>query len=135
MKDIRKNLIGMSIFALLLSGAFVKNINAQRQSSDTAAIRSLRETGDYDSLKAAFEVTRQPNGDIGNRPDEASVRHVKLTPPANSYNARFGSSVAVSGNTAVIGAYNEYTAWEIQEVQYRSSSKPARASGRCSKNW
>ncbi|HLM62536.1 MAG TPA: FG-GAP-like repeat-containing protein, partial [Pyrinomonadaceae bacterium] len=87
----------------------MKNINAQLQLSDTAAIRNLRETGDYDSLKAAFEATmQQSNSDIGSRPDGASVQHIKLTPTGFTPFAKFGNSVAISGNTAVIGGYGAY---------------------------
>ena len=106
MKDRRKNVIAMGIFALLLSGAFVRSINAQRQSSDTAAICSLRETGDYNPLEAAFEATGQTNGDISSRPDEANVEHIKLSADNNAFNSRFGSSLAISGNTAVVGDFN-----------------------------
>jgi hypothetical protein len=69
------------------------------------AVEHLKEQGDYESLLNAVTAARQTSDEAAglNQPD-AVGQSAKLLPPDGAAYDRFGTSVSISGETAVVGA-------------------------------
>ena len=104
-----------ALFALV-SGLFLtfnyNNIAAQTDAPalrGSEAVNQLKQTGNYDSLMSAVKAARQADGQSDDTPDapDAVGQTAQLT--ANGgLRDQFGSSVALSGSTAIVGApYND----------------------------
>ncbi len=82
-----------------------------------AALRHLKTDGSYASLAAALAAARsQINAAPANNP--ILTRQQKLTAADGAANVRFGSAVAISGDTVVIGAPDDDVAGEDQGSVY-----------------
>lgn len=85
--------------------------NAQNAAPPTlsgdAAIEQLKQNGEYESLLKAVENARDKNGRREESPGEQNAvgQTARLNAGDGAAGDQFGTSVAVSGNTAVIGAY------------------------------
>ncbi|MBS1796079.1 MAG: FG-GAP repeat protein, partial [Acidobacteria bacterium] len=70
------------------------------------AVEKLKETGQYESLMEAVKAARKENGQPTGEPNDLAVgQTTKLTASDGAVNDFFGWSVAVSGDTAIVGAY------------------------------
>ncbi|HEX8737838.1 MAG TPA: hypothetical protein VF721_21080 [Pyrinomonadaceae bacterium] len=107
-----KNQINFWLISLLLIIPITLT-SAKAQTSDALptlrgedAVKQLKQNGQYDSLMEAVKAARKENGqtDEGNGQD-AVGQSAKLTPSDGAASDRFGYSVAVSGDTAIVGAY------------------------------
>ena len=103
--------------AALVSGLFLTfNYNIKAQTDARAlrgdeAVNQLKQTGSYDSLVSAVKAARQTDGRFANTPDapDAVGQTAQLiAAPTGGNQDQFGASVAVSGDTAIVGApYND----------------------------
>lgn len=87
--------------------------NRLPQLSGAAAVEQLRQQGTYQALAEAVAVTRanrEPNALIG--------QQTKLTANDGAAEDFFGNAVAVSGNTAVIGAPGDDVVAQVQGSAY-----------------
>ncbi len=72
------------------------------------AINQLKQTGQYDSLMDAVRDARKENGQTDEPQTEDAIgQTTKLTATGGAANDQFGWSVALSGNTAIVGAYSD----------------------------
>jgi len=70
------------------------------------AIEQLKQSGGYDSLMAALNAARQENGQLEDpATPEAVGQSAQLLAADGATSDFFGISVAISGDTAVVGAY------------------------------
>jgi hypothetical protein len=63
-------------------------------------------SADFDSIDGTFNGTRTGAAYIFTRTGVTWTQQARLVPPDGAYNDHFSSSVAISGNTAIIGAYD-----------------------------
>jgi len=104
MKAITQSISGL-IVTVLMGAAFFISASGQTASlTGEQAVRHLRETGEYDSLRAAFNAARKGSGDESLSPE---VSQTKLTASDGANSDLFGNSVAISGNTAIVGSSND----------------------------
>lgn len=103
--------------ALIIVLLFTCAVQAQTQTDalptlrGDEAVEKLKDSGQYDSLMEAVRASRQANGQKDEPPAEDAVGQTrKLLASDAATNDVFGYSVAISGDTAVIGAYLEDTA-------------------------
>ncbi len=69
------------------------------------AIKQLQQTGQYDSLIQAVKDSRNKNGQTDEPSIEDAVgQSAKLTASDGAANDLFGTSIAISGDTAIVGA-------------------------------
>ena len=74
----------------------------------TEAVENLKENGQYDSLIEALKATRDKTGQTAETPTEDAVgQSAKLVASDGASNDEFGFSVAISGDTAIVGAYQD----------------------------
>src|SRR5207237_8228258 len=76
------------------------------------AVRQLKENGQYESLMQAVKAARGKNGQMTDESatERAVGQSAKLVASDGAAVDSFGNSVAISGDTAVVGAYTEDTA-------------------------
>jgi hypothetical protein len=96
---------------ILTAGTFCP-IFSQEDAGETLqgdkAVNELKQTGHYDSLVEAVKQAREKQNEEIETLDEFAVgQTVKLTASNSAAEDRFGFSVAISGETAVIGAPND----------------------------
>lgn len=84
------------------------------------AVNQLKQNGQYDSLMQAVKAARKDNGQIGGEQDapDAIGQSVKLTASDGAANDQFGQAVAISGDTAVVGAWQDVTSFTDQGSAY-----------------
>ncbi len=69
------------------------------------AVNQLKQNGQYDSLMEAVKAARQKDGQTQEPPTQEAARQTaKLLASNGAANDRFGISVAISGDTAIVGA-------------------------------
>lgn len=68
------------------------------------AVNQLKQNGQYDSLMEAFKAARQKDGQTEEPPTQDAVETAKLLASDGAANDNFGVSVAISGDTAIVGA-------------------------------
>jgi len=97
-------------FAILFSiGIFTASFYAQSYNaplpalSGEKAVNRLKNTGQYDSLKKAFEAASGKNGQT-TEPESAVGQTAKLVASDGSAGDSFGVSVAIQGNVAIVGS-------------------------------
>ncbi|HQU82687.1 MAG TPA: hypothetical protein PKY59_06170 [Pyrinomonadaceae bacterium] len=101
-------IIGVLLFIVLN----FEGITAQTVSKETLpnlrgedAIKQLQETGQYESLKKAVKTAREKDGQTESPTNELIIGlSQNLTAADGATGDNLGKSVAVSGNTAVVGA-------------------------------
>ena len=104
MKKMTRIILKLTITSLMIGAGFLGTISGQSKSLTGAeAVKQLRETGGYDSLRAAFNAAR--NRDGGDEAQRPAAGQIKITASDGAAGDEFGISVAVSGDTAIIGAY------------------------------
>ena len=93
---------------------FSQNITAQTDAPDlrgAEAVKKLKQSGSYDSLVSAVKAARQADGqfaDAPDAPDAVGQTAQIIAAPTGGAQDQFGASVAVSGDTAIVGApYND----------------------------
>ena len=87
---------------MLIGGTFSVVGNAETNSLvGEKAIQQLKEAGDYDSLEAAF--AKSMSEIEGDAPEQSAAAQTKITGIGQPIK-EFGASVAISGDTAIIGA-------------------------------
>jgi hypothetical protein len=91
------------VITLLITAAFNSSVFAQSQKSNDA-INELKKRGQYDSLMDAYKKAK---GDEEPPTQDAVGQMKKLLASDGAAGDRFGQSVAISGDTAVIGASND----------------------------
>jgi hypothetical protein len=70
------------------------------------AIEKLKQTGQYDSLLDAVKAARQKDGQTEEPPVEGAVgQSARLSASDGEANDQFGFSVALNGETAIVGAF------------------------------
>ncbi len=90
------------IITVLMGAAFFGSVSGQAASLvNEQAVKHLRETGGYDSLRAAFNDARKSSGD---EPLSPEVSQTKLIASDGAASDEFGNSVAISGETAIVGS-------------------------------
>ncbi len=67
------------------------------------AVEKLKEAGQYDSLMEAVKVARKEDGQSSTA--DAIGQNIKLTASDGLATDKFGVSVAISGDTAIVGSY------------------------------
>ncbi|MGI8788129.1 MAG: carboxypeptidase regulatory-like domain-containing protein [Pyrinomonadaceae bacterium] len=97
-----------TIFALLLFGASATQATVLPTLRGEQAVEQLKESGQYNSLAEAVKAARKAKGETaeGNAPDPVG-QSAKLTAADGAINDDFGWSVAVSDDTAIVGAYGD----------------------------
>ena len=101
MKAITQSIFG-SVVTVLLGVTFFGSINGQTASlTGEQAVKQLRETGSYDSLRAAFNDAQKHSGDKPLRPEVSQTKLIASDGAASDF---FGTSVAISGETAIVGS-------------------------------
>ncbi|MBA4122879.1 MAG: VCBS repeat-containing protein [Acidobacteria bacterium] len=104
MKATTQSIFGL-IITVLMGATFFGSVSGQTASLvNEQAVKHLRETSGYDSLQAAFNDARKRSGDEPHRPE---VSQTKLTASDGAAGDLFGSSVAISGDTAIVGSYRD----------------------------
>ncbi len=107
----KKSIFQLALIALVagLLSIFSQNIKAQTAALPTlrggAAVKQLKQTGGYNSLLAAVKAARQAGGqaDETDAPD-AVGQSARLLAAGGAANDVFGISIAISGDTAIVGA-------------------------------
>ena len=106
--------IGFVALIVALFLTFSQNIAAQKNPTalrGDEAVNQLKQTGRYDSLVSAVKAARQAADEqFAETPDapDAVGQTAQLTGAPGALRDQFGSSVALSGNTAIVGApYND----------------------------
>ncbi len=100
------------LITLFIALSLTAEIQAQRESLSTLrgkeAIKRLKQSGQYDSLREAFRMARQSSGETDDllAPD-AVTQPVKLTAADGAAGDRFGDGISISGDTAVVGAWGD----------------------------
>lgn len=94
-------------FLLLACAVFTAHAQQTTVLSGGEAIEQLKQNGQYDSLKQAFRAARGTSDETETPPLDAAGQSAKLTASDGAANDLFGTSVAVSGDTAIIGAYSD----------------------------
>ena len=101
-----KNLFILAAFIL----SFVVNFRAQSEGVVTArgqeAIEQLRQSGDYKSLGEAVRRARKKGGQADELPTKNDWAGKRKASPAAAGD-QFGISVAISGDTAIVGTSND----------------------------
>ena len=101
MKAITQSIFGL-IITVLMGVTFFGSVNGQTASLvNEQAVKHLRGTGGYDSLRAAFNEARKHSGD---KPLGSEVPQTQLIASDGAANDFFGRSVAISGGTAIVGS-------------------------------
>lgn len=100
-----KNIVLTLIIALCLTAATRAQTDALPTLRGDEAVRQLKETGRYDSLIDAVKDARQENNQTESL--EAVGQSAKLIAEDGAAGDDFGQSVAVSGDTVVVGAYRD----------------------------
>ncbi len=101
MKAITQSIFGL-IITVLMGVTFFGSVNGQTASLvNEQAVKHLRGTGGYDSLRAAFNEARKHSGD---KPLGSEVPQTQLIASDGAANDFFGYSVAISGETAIVGS-------------------------------
>lgn len=95
-----------SIFALAFIIFSSVSLFAQNETlRGDEAIKQLQQTGQYDSLINAVKDARKKNGQtVEPQTEDAIGQTVKLTASDGAGNDRFGYSVAISNDTAIVGS-------------------------------
>jgi len=92
----------LSLLTAMIGWAFSVNGSGQTKPLTNAdGFNYLRETGDYDSLRQAFDEAQTDGGATGAR---RSLNLIKFSALDGAKDGQFGISVAVDGNTAIVGA-------------------------------
>lgn len=107
--------ISSIIYGILFSVLIIANsaIFGQEISSETLpnlrgekAIKKLKENGQYDSLMDAVKSAQKKDGQTDELPTTNAIgQNIRLTASDGSTTDKFGVSVAISGDTAIIGSY------------------------------
>jgi len=101
MKATTQSMFGL-IITVLVGATFFGSVSGQTASLvNEQAVKHLRETGEYDSLRAAFNDARKRSGD---EPLSPEVSETKLIASDGTAGDRFGRSVAICGDTAIVGS-------------------------------
>ncbi|MBS1796067.1 MAG: hypothetical protein JSS81_19605 [Acidobacteria bacterium] len=91
----------LSVIIFLTSALAAQNENLRGDE----AIERLKQTGQYDSLMQAVKDSREKDAsETGPGSDDAVGQTAKLVSADGSTGDNFGSSVAISGDTAIVGA-------------------------------
>jgi FG-GAP repeat/FG-GAP-like repeat len=106
-----RNLISTVIFFYVLSTGVTAGMAETGGGQSAAAqgaqaVEKLKQNGGYDSLKEALRQVRGPRKQTDNSqtPESASPQQATFIAADGAANDNFGTSVAISGDTAVIGA-------------------------------
>ncbi len=100
----------LAVLTVLSVAGFQKSVrvaaktDAPKEARNEKAIEYLKQTGSYDSLAKAIKDVNPTSPSAIN---STFIQHQKLTAINGSAEDFFGASVAISGDTAVVGSYGE----------------------------
>ena len=123
---LKKHLLQVTIFSIIVL-AFGGNFlvgrakageakNSAESLQDQEAVERLKQNGGYDSLAEAFRQSRISDGQTQNLMAASLYRQqAHLTASDGALGDGFGSSVAVSGDTAIVGSSEDFVSGHAEQ--------------------
>jgi len=97
--------IAKFVVAQIIVVLFFTVIAAGQSLEGEKAVAELKKNGQYDSLMDAMRAARGDKDDAEPQSDDAIGQSAKLVASDGAANDNFGISVAISGDTAIVGVY------------------------------